>query len=433
MADVQPVPCIIDTDPGVDDVLAIFLALSSPDLLVLAITVTHGNCTLDAATANLKKVFFALEKHLQQRPDETSRFPNVDLAWRKKRGAGPIEVYLGSAGPIEGAPVTAKYFHGRDGLGDATFRHPDLNPPANHVFTLCNISTASATEGVTTLLSQHPPSTIAYVALGPVTSLAHLHQSAAASGVSPLSAFCAIFSMGGAVNHPGNTTPVAEFNYYADPFAAQLLFALSLPHLYIFPLDLTSYLALAFSDHQTFVDPTFSDTKSPSKPEGKSPLVHFTSSFLERTLEVMTSYGSDAMEQHDPTVIYALMAWARARMTNGAVGVSGDEEELAPGWRFKRVDFEVETIGAITRGMLVQDLRYSSRSTRARPALTNRVQAQDALDLEEVEAHRAEGEQTRAEAVKAHERRSGANVVVSSPGSEALTRDLLRSIWGVAL
>lgn len=81
----------------------------------------------------------------------------------------------------------------------------------------------------------------------------------------------------------------------------------------------------------------------------------------------------------------------------------------------------------------MQDLRHSSRSTRARPALTNRVQAQDALDLEEVEAHRAEGEQTRAEAVKAHERRCGANVVVSSPGSEALTRDLLRSIWGVAL
>lgn len=112
-ADAPPVPCIIDTDPGVDDVLAVLLALASPDLLVLSITLTHGNCTLAAAAANLDKLFYALTKQLAERPEERAKWRNVDPEWREQWGAGPIEVYLGSEGPIEGDPVTAKYFHGQ--------------------------------------------------------------------------------------------------------------------------------------------------------------------------------------------------------------------------------------------------------------------------------------------------------------------------------
>lgn len=107
-----------DTDPGVDDVLAILLALSSPDLVVVAITLTHGNCTLASAADNLKKLFYALENEINLGPEleVKKRYPNIDPEWRKRHGAGPIEVYLGSEGPIEGKPVTAKYFHGKASL-----------------------------------------------------------------------------------------------------------------------------------------------------------------------------------------------------------------------------------------------------------------------------------------------------------------------------
>lgn len=106
-----------DTDPGVDDVLAILLALSSPDLLVVGITLTHGNCTLDSAADNLRKTFYALEREIEADPTAKERYRNVDLEWRTQHGAGPIEVYLGSEGPIEGKPVTAKYFHGKVSIG----------------------------------------------------------------------------------------------------------------------------------------------------------------------------------------------------------------------------------------------------------------------------------------------------------------------------
>ncbi|KPV76701.1 uncharacterized protein RHOBADRAFT_51703 [Rhodotorula graminis WP1] len=442
----MPVACIIDTDPGVDDVLAILLALASPDLLVLSITLTHGNCTLAAATANLEKLFWALDKQLAERPDERTRWHNVDPEWRSRWGAGPIEVYLGSEGPIEGEPVTAKYFHGKDGLGDCTTRHPDLVPPPSHVSTLFTLSPKPALDGVQSLLARHAPRSIAYVALGPMTSLAYLHRAGATDGhegrTSPLDQFSVVLSMGGAVDHPGNTSPVAEFNYYADPFAASVLFALAPPNLYIFPLDLTSYLTLPFSLYISAVDPSFSDTSSPSSPQAKAPLTHFTSSFLERTREVMLQFGSDVMEQHDPTVVYALIDWAKARRARAGEGAvelgeeedKGDEGEFAPGWAFRRVEFEVETTGSITRGMLVRDLRASSTSSTsltARTGLTNRAAAIEALDVEEVEAHRAEGELNGQQAAEAHRGRSGARVVVSSPGSEPLRRDLLKSIWGV--
>ncbi|GAA5840913.1 hypothetical protein JCM11251_007638 [Rhodosporidiobolus azoricus] len=429
MSAIAPAPCVIDTDPGVDDVIALLFALSSPELLVLGISVTHGNTTLSAAADNLKKLFFALERQFEQYPDERARWRGIDPEWRKEQGAGPIEVYLGSEGPAEGDAVTAKYFHGVDGLANCATRHSDLTPPPSHVSPFFTVSTASALEGVKSLLSSRPPGSIAYVALGPLTSLAQLHL----CDSSLLSSFSFILSMGGAVAHPGNTTPVAEYNVYADPFAAETVFKLAHPNLYLFPLDLTSYLTLPFSLYQDVVDPSFGTTKTPSRPEGKPPLTHFTSSFLEGTREIMASFGGDAMELHDPTVVYALVEWARAggRQEQGAVSERGT---FAPGWTWQEVPFEVETQGQLTRGMLVRDLRQSSRSTTSltpRTGLTNRTQAieaSEALDIEEVEARRVERGKTEKKQIV---RRSGARVVESSPGSEAMRRDLLRRVWAV--
>lgn len=163
------------------------------------------------------------------------------------------------------------------------------------------------------LMLDYPPSTIAYLALGPLTSLARLHA------ISPITSFLHHFAlilvMGGAVDVPGNTSPVAEFNIYADPWAASTIFNLSLPHLYILPLDITSSHTLPFDLYTSLVDSYFQDTSSPSHPGTKSPLVHFTSSFLEGTREKMRMFGSDAMEMHDPAVVWALIDWSRDGQT----------------------------------------------------------------------------------------------------------------------
>lgn len=249
-------------------------------------------------------------------------------------------------------------------------RHPDLTPPPSHVSPYYTLSPLSALEGVNSILAAHDPETIAYVALGPLTSLAELHLSSAPTGPSTLEKFRVIVSMGGAVAHPGNTTPVrcvfpyllspsprrctdrsslhSEYNYYADPFAASMIFSLSLPHLYIFPLDTTTSLTLPFSLYTSLVDPLFVDTSSPSFPsDGKPPLVHFTSAFLEGTREVMRRFGGEAMELHDPTVVGALIEWVESGR-GGVGGREGEGEEVvegefAPGWGWKRVEFEVET------------------------------------------------------------------------------------------
>ncbi|GAA6040124.1 hypothetical protein JCM8097_002038 [Rhodosporidiobolus ruineniae] len=165
------------------------------------------------------------------------------------------------------------------------------------------IASSSALDGLTSLLVIHSPQSIAYLALGPLTSLAQLHLSFPPTDQddSLLSRFSLILSMGGAVAHPGNTTPVAKFNVYADAFAAETVFSLALPNLYLFPLDITTTLTLPFSLYQSTVDPSFSDTRTHSRTKGKSPLTHFTSSFLEGTKEVMARFGGEAMELHDPT------------------------------------------------------------------------------------------------------------------------------------
>jgi hypothetical protein len=80
---------------------------------VVSIALTHGNTTLPSALINLSKIFYALEQHLARNPAAVSKWPGVDLQRRRELGLGPIEVLLGSEGPIKDEDaVTAKYFHG---------------------------------------------------------------------------------------------------------------------------------------------------------------------------------------------------------------------------------------------------------------------------------------------------------------------------------
>ena len=177
----NPLTVIIDTDPGVDDLLAILLAFNSSELQVDALTTVGGNCSLADATRNALRTL-----EVAARPD--------------------IPVYKGAARPLKGRYEYARYFHGPRGL---TGRLPEPRIAAAH----------DAVGAVASRIeSARTPITL--IALGPLTNVARLimrHPDAAKS-------ISTLVVMGGAVDVPGNVTPYAEFNTYSDPEAAEIVF-----------------------------------------------------------------------------------------------------------------------------------------------------------------------------------------------------------------
>lgn len=102
-------------------------------------------------------------------------------------------------------------------------------------------------------------------------------------------------------------------------------------------LDLTTTHELPFPVYKQAVDPAFeSASAAPSNSTTKSPLTHFTSSFLERTREIMLSYGKDAMELHDIVAVWCAMENPPPPDDQSAGTF------LAPGWRTLRRTFDIE-------------------------------------------------------------------------------------------
>jgi inosine-uridine nucleoside N-ribohydrolase len=191
---------LIDTDPGVDDAVAILLALSSPEIDVVAVVAVAGNVSLDKTALNARRI--------------------VSLSGRRD-----IPVAAGCASPLSEAVTEESVVHGHDGLGDLHWDEPDvaLDPRVG--------------VDLTAELIREAPLTI--VAIGPLTNLAVLLQRhpEVVSGVEHL------VIMGGA-SFEGNVTPAAEFNIWADPEAARQVFAAEW-RITLMPLDLT---------HQAFLD-----------------------------------------------------------------------------------------------------------------------------------------------------------------------------------
>ncbi len=175
---------IIDTDAGVDDAMAILMALSHSNCHVEALTAVSGNVPVDRVVRNVAIV--------------------LDAA-----GAEEVPFYRGAARPLVGTPVDAVGVHGSDGLGDAGFPESRREPSRGHAV-LAIVETARKLDGQCTL-----------VALGPLTNIAlalHLEPDL------PRLLRGAVV-MGGAFRVRGNVTPAAEFNIYADPEAARVVFA----------------------------------------------------------------------------------------------------------------------------------------------------------------------------------------------------------------
>jgi hypothetical protein len=108
----------------------------------------------------------------------------------------------------------------------------------------------------------------------------------------------------------------------------------------LLPLDITTLHEIPFPLYKQRVDPAFESTLKPSIPSDKPPLHHFTSSFLERTREVMCEFGKDAMELHDPVAVWFAIANPPS---------SKEKPIFAEGWNGVRRRFDVERSVSVIR------------------------------------------------------------------------------------
>jgi inosine-uridine nucleoside N-ribohydrolase len=175
-----PTPIILDCDPGHDDAIAILLALASPEIELLGITTVSGNQTLDKTTNNALRV--------------------LEFA-----GRGDVPVYAGADRPFVREREVAAHVHGESGLDGPDLPQPTTGARAEH-----------AVEFLARTFRER--SDVTLVATGPLTNVGlffALHPD-----VRPTRTVL----MGGAIGE-GNRTPAAEFNIWADPEAAQRVFA----------------------------------------------------------------------------------------------------------------------------------------------------------------------------------------------------------------
>ena len=195
-------PALIDTDPGIDDALALLLAWNSPELAVEAVTTVAGNVPLATATRNLDRL----------------------LALR--RPSPPPRVGVGAAAPLTRALNTAERYHGADGMGDLT-DWPAVASPAS------GEGRPRAVDLIVETAARLGAS-LTVVALGPLTNLALALE----AGAARVASVGRVVVMGGAVDVRGNVTPTAEFNMNVDPEAAARVLEAGLS-LDLVPLDAT--------------------------------------------------------------------------------------------------------------------------------------------------------------------------------------------------
>lgn len=190
-------PIVIDTDPGIDDALAIFLACASPELDIRLVTSVAGNVGIDRTTRNAA--------HL--------------LALG---GKGQVPVHRGADRPLRHALATIEDIHGQNGLGGVEL--PGEAPAA---------APGAAKDALIDLLGRASPQSITVVLLGPQTNMALALQESPAIA----DAIGEFVVMGGSLDpEGGNATRFAEFNIHTDPEAAAIVLAAGRPMTWI-PLE----------------------------------------------------------------------------------------------------------------------------------------------------------------------------------------------------
>ena len=243
---------IIDTDPGIDDAMAIFLAVRSPELKIEAITPVSGNVPLSSTLPNALKL--------------------LEIA-----GRTDIPVAAGAATPLVRHLVTAKSVHGNNGLGGVEFPAPKIQPV-----------TETATEIIRRIVRKNPGE-ITIVAVGPLTNIATVLK----SDPSVATLVKSIVLMGGSLSG-GNVTPAAEFNFYVDPEAARIVFDSGIP-ITMVGLDVTHQVLLK-EEHLRALE------------AAQNPIAQAAGKIMRATFERMRK-GSDptVVAMHDPLAVSHLI------------------------------------------------------------------------------------------------------------------------------
>ena len=266
-------PVVIDTDPGIDDALALLFAWNSPEIQVEVITTVAGNVTIEAASTNLLRLL-ALRRPVPR----------------------PV-VAAGAPGPLARALTTATRYHGEDGLGDLP-DWPEVEPLPG---------SPGAVEVILDAARRHERD-LTIIALGPLTNLAlALKEDAGALG-----RVGRIVAMGGAIDVPGNVTPTAEFNMFVDPEAAHRVLAAGLP-LEVVPLDATRQAVLPRAGMRATLG------------RATGPLASRIQGFSERGFRIAHSDGEQGMALHDPLAVGlaldpSLGKWEAVRLAIGPDG-----------------------------------------------------------------------------------------------------------------
>jgi len=284
---------IIDCDPGVDDAVALFLAFAAPELELLAVCTVGGN----------------VPAHLTQR--------NARIV-RQIAGREDVPVYGGAERPLKRPPAGAGDFHGPEGLGDlAPFEPTGI------------IGDGPAANAIVDLVMKRPAGSVAVAVLGPMTNLALAmkRERRLADHLGP------VVVMGGARSEGGNITASAEFNIWADPDAAAVVFA-SGCDVVVFGLDAT---------HQVrATEPRIRAIEAlRSEPARATAALLRFSQRVEREAN-----GAEAPPLHDPCPI----AWLL-------------KPEL---FTLKPCRIEVETASELTRGHTAVEFRVDPATARHR-------------------------------------------------------------------
>jgi inosine-uridine nucleoside N-ribohydrolase len=265
---------LIDTDPGIDDALALLYAWGSADLRVAAITTVAGNVPVADATRNLLRL--------------------VAL-----RGIPPPPIAEGAAAPLARRLVTGTGYHGEDGLGDL----PDWPVPPETVVR------QTAAELIVEM-ARRTAEPLTLIALGPLTNVAlALDRDARA-----LRRLARLVIMGGAIDVPGNVTPAAEFNIHVDPDAAARVLAADLP-VDLVPLDATRQAVVSRAELEQALG------------RRPGPLAARIAAFTRRGFTVDRPGGTAGMVLHDPLAVAAaldpgLVGWEETRLGIGSDGAT---------------------------------------------------------------------------------------------------------------
>ncbi|MCS4282317.1 purine nucleosidase [Pseudomonas sp. BIGb0278] len=250
-----PRELIIDTDPGADDLVALFLAMASPgELNIRAITTVAGNVRLE----------------------KTAR--NARLA-REWAGREDIPVYAGAGRPLVRAPIYAAEVHGEEGITGVQVHEPKQS-----------LAAGNAVQYLVDTLSAAKPHSITIAMLGPQTNLALalIQQPGIAQGIKE------VVVMGGAHFNGGNITPVAEFNLYADPHAAEVVLASGVKLTYL-PLDVT---------HKLLTSDARLKQLSAVNNRASKQVVDILNAYIQHDMQL---YGMPGGPVHDASVIAYLL------------------------------------------------------------------------------------------------------------------------------